>query len=478
MATPDRGSALTIAPMVTPLMMVCLCLEFRGRAAPSGVCMAASALAGLAFLGLAETRWSRKTLVLAAVALALGSLASVLCLYRLQSQPRLPQRLVGTFRVMELRGQEGRRQIRLKGAQGRQWIASMGSALEALNLREGMSLVLEARTEALEHGTGFSALRYWRARGVQGRLMDLEVQGLSPGGPSVQRLRQFLRERLQLLPSRLQGLMGAVILGDRDPDTAEAHRRWGTSHLLAVSGWHVGLWLGLCCFLWGGGPWALGLSSLSLWGYVILSGQALSALRAASMLQISLAGIWLGRRGNGLNAVALAGTAMVLVNPFVYWDLGWQMSVLSALVLCCLMGPGPWQRLRTLAASPVLWLLTAPMAGPLAGGIFLSALPVNAMALPAFGLLLPLSLLASLPSLLGLPGGQLFALPAEGLLLLWELWADLWTQALPRALPVGFFSPGLCSFLLLGLLGARLGLGLWRTALLALAAGVWCFFLL
>ncbi len=467
-----------MAPMVVPLLMVCLCLEFHGRGATTSVALLASLLAAIAFMGVVESRWALDYLPIAAIALVVGLLASWLCILRLGDDPAIPQSVTGTFWVLELRGQEGRRQVRLKGADGRQWVASVDPSLEELGLKEGLVLSLRASTQPLVHSSGFSEMRYWRARGVVGRLNGLSVQKALAGGISINRLRQFLRERLELLPSGLRGLVGAVLLGDRDPDTVEAYRRWGTSHLLAVSGWHVGLCLGLCSFLCGGGPRGLLFSSLFLWGYVIVSGQALSAIRSASMLQIALAGLWIGRRGSGLNSVALAAVVMVCLNPFVYWDLGWQMSVLSAFTLCCTMGPGPFQRLRGLAVSPLLWLLTAPMGAPLSGGIFFSALPVNAMALPVFGVLLPLCLLASLPTVIGCPGGEFFAMSGELALLLWERWADLWTQWLPLALPAGFFSPGLCGAVLFLLLGLRLRLAAWRVVVLALSAGAFGYFLL
>lgn len=77
-----------------------------------------------------------------------------------------------------------------------------------------------------------------------------------------------------------------MLLGDRQDDTAEEHRRWGTSHLLAVSGWHVGLLLTLCLSLWGGSPFGMGVASLFLWFYVLFSGASASALWAALMVQM------------------------------------------------------------------------------------------------------------------------------------------------------------------------------------------------
>jgi len=41
------------------------------------------------------------------------------------------------------------------------------------------------------------------------------------------------------------GIFTGLLFGVKDPDLAQVHARWGTSHLLAVSGFHVALVVGI-----------------------------------------------------------------------------------------------------------------------------------------------------------------------------------------------------------------------------------------
>ena len=115
------------------------------------------------------------------------------------------------------------------------------------------------------------------------------------------------------------------------PDVVEAFRNTGTSHLLAISGLHVGVVLGLVL------PAAAGLfgrrRSLYLllplgviWLYVLLSGLSPSAERAAIMASLYLAAVALGRQRSALPALGFAAAFMVALDPQVVYDVSFQLS--------------------------------------------------------------------------------------------------------------------------------------------------------
>lgn len=125
----------------------------------------------------------------------------------------------------------------------------------------------------------------------------------------------------------------AMLTGDRsaiDPEVETIFRRTGLSHLMAVSGVHVGLFASL----------ALAVSrviGLRRWGnvamvvpwivfYVILTGAKPSALRAGIMAIGGLVAIALRRRTNSLQFWALAGGILLLANPLTLFDVGFQLS--------------------------------------------------------------------------------------------------------------------------------------------------------
>jgi competence protein ComEC len=164
--------------------------------------------------------------------------------------------------------------------------------------REGDRLAVQGYAEPLERGNGSVDMRpFWWARGVRAVLRPYSVRNEGSPGASLAAWRSALRRRILLeLPRRLRGYLLAAWLGGRDPELAERHRRWGTSHLLAVSGFHVGLVAALVWVLLGKRRLGMFLAGGLVWGYALLAGAGPSALRAAAMVQLFLTGAFLGRK--------------------------------------------------------------------------------------------------------------------------------------------------------------------------------------
>lgn len=214
--------------------------------------------------------------------------------------------------------------------------------------------------------------------------------------------------------------MLALILGVRTKEQSELHRQTGTLHLLAVSGFHIGLLFLLASRLFRRGPLKVCCASLLLWFYVFFLGAQPGAVRAALMTQIYLLSLPLGRPSSGFNSVSAAGVLMLLYNPWSLFDVGWQLSMSAALFLTA--ASKLWGRSWSTAAalSFLVWLVTAPIAAHSFEEIPLAGLFINAAAVPLFALIFPLALLLSLPALAAVPGGSQIALAAEPLIVVWE----------------------------------------------------------
>ena len=177
---------------------------------------------------------------------------------------------------------------------------------------------------------------------------------------SIYGLRRVLADGLeQSLPAREAALAQALLLGLRgqlSEELVEDFRRSGTSHLLAISGLHLGILLVLTL---GALQWALGrhtvipvvLALAILWVYVVISGASASVIRAAIMGSVYLAAIGLGRpRESLLPALALSAVIMTAVSPEVATQISFQLSfaAMAGIVLAL-----PWQETasRSIAAG-------------------------------------------------------------------------------------------------------------------------------
>lgn len=185
--------------------------------------------------------------------------------------------------------------------------------------------------------------------------------------PSRQRISLWLEE--SGLPFRERALVKALVLGLRDEldhEQKDAFVKSGTVHVLAVSGTHVGFIYAMLVFMlgwWGGSAKARvgrgGLILLALWGYAGLTGACPSVLRATIMFSLfTLAGMT-ERRNEPLNSLFAAALLLLLWEPHMLVEIGFQLSFLA--VLGIILFYGPLLRLWVPGTRIIgyLWSLTA-----------------------------------------------------------------------------------------------------------------------
>lgn len=270
-------------------------------------------------------------------------------------------------------------------------------------------------------GGGFSEFHFWRGKGARKKviLLNSYVAG-EPAG--MFRWRGLLERRIREgLPRRTAAYMLALTLGVRTAELSELHRYAGTLHLLAVSGFHVGVVAGLASLLLRRGlKKIIGVSAVA-WFYVLLAGAPPGGVRAALMLQIYMLSLLLGRPSSGFNNVSFAGVLLLLHNPWNFFDIGWRLSMLAALFLSA-FGTAMVRSWKTASAASILvWLVTAPLVAVSFNEVPLAGLFINIFAVPLFAFIFPLILLLSLPSLVGFACGGYIAFMSEYMLGLWEI---------------------------------------------------------
>ena len=425
------------APLLFVLAALSVSLAATNRGVPPTVSslLAPLTVAGLVLI-LSELRPLRLFSYTAGVAL-LSFIAALVCCLRLAYLPPLPSGPVNERGTVVLERSWGsRRAVIVEAPSGRYMLKLQPNR----HVLEGDALTFSgvARHISPRDASSFREDYYWSARGADIEVVPEKVSKRD-GPVSLAQWRTMLRRRMLLtLPPRTRGYLLAAVLGVRDPDLNEAHRRWGTSHLLAVSGFHVGLvafgvWKLLLSqrgkvFI--SRRWASVAASLVLWGYALMAGGAPGALRAALMLQVLLLSDVLGRRGNPVNSVSFAALVLLLWRPAWFFDVGWRLSVMAAMLLASLS-----QRSFTLWALPLssmlVWLAAFPQVTAVFGSVPTAGLLLNLIALPLFSALYPVAFFFSLPLLLGIPGGGLLASAAEGLFTLWEVCADFLASLVP-----------------------------------------------
>ncbi|MBR0263684.1 MAG: ComEC/Rec2 family competence protein [Prevotella sp.] len=198
---------------------------------------------------------------------------------------------------------------------------------------------------------------YWQSAGIAlcfvalGITLITRQPDTSPYGKSethqlsrVERTRQRCLQWRQKLLERYeaQGLEGeqyavvaAMTLGDKSALTKhvrEVYSVTGASHVLALSGLHLGIIYTLLSFLVVGKRWQT-LSQiiciLGIWAFAFLVGLSASVVRSAIMLTV-YALLSLGHRDKmSLNTLAFTAILMLIVNPRSLFDIGFQLSFMA-----------------------------------------------------------------------------------------------------------------------------------------------------
>lgn len=460
---------LAKAPALVVLAAWSLALTFFDRGLPPGAVVAAALLTPVGLFLLGSDGFEGREIRLSLLVLVLSLGGAILFLFRLDG-PSLPPRYEGEVTVLSERSWGRRRLVVVEGGGLRlaafvppRQVVGAGSRLDV----EGEILPLREARE----GESFDFSRWARARGIEGEFRPGRWRLLDGRSGWAWRRSRIEAALLLNLPPLMRGYLLAAWTGGRDPDLARAHRRWGTSHLLAVSGFHVGLVASAILLFTGPSMVGLLAASSLVWGYVFLAGAPASAVRAALMIQLYLWGRRGGRPGGGLNAVALAGLILLAWRPWFFWDVGWRLSMTAVLTLTALP---EWGRGMALLAGPLVWLTTAPVAAAVFGSVPLAGIAINLVALPLFAFLLPLASLAALPALAGWPGGATAARFVEDLFLLWGRGADGAASLMGGEVTFSALLHVAGTFVLFLLLARKVGVVPWRSLAAALALTLFC----
>jgi competence protein ComEC len=167
--------------------------------------------------------------------------------------------------------------------------------------------------------------------------------------PSFSILRAAQEARLALLgyfkKYNIEGeeyaVASALVLGFKDEigqELIQAYSGAGAMHVLAVSGLHVGIiYLVLNSFLkfldkkrYGRFLKALLLIAM-LWAYALITGLSPSVMRAATMFSIVIIGTATGKNSSIYNSLAGSAFILLLFNPYLIVEVGFQLSYLAVL---------------------------------------------------------------------------------------------------------------------------------------------------
>jgi len=199
----------------------------------------------------------------------------------------------------------------------------------------GDQVRLDGRVEAPPDGPYGE---YLARIGVDGTLRSrsLTVTGHDTDpGAQLERVRRTAGEALAAaIPEPEAGLAAGIVIGLRDRvdrDLAAAFTAVGASHVVAISGWNIAIVAATVAAL--AGRLARRRRAVilvaSIVTYVLFAGASASVVRAAAMAGVVLVARETGRAGRATAALGWAAALLLIADPALIGDAGFQLSTLA-----------------------------------------------------------------------------------------------------------------------------------------------------
>lgn len=205
--------------------------------------------------------------------------------------------------------------------------------------------------ENLGNPNEFDYKRFMRLKGFSGTAFISREGWINTGKTTNSIKSKALRTRATVLnlyknfglDNDEYAFLSALTLGykaDLSNALKQSFRTTGTSHVLAVSGLHVGIVYfiigSLFFFLTGKSKFFIlkqVVILLALWTYVFVTGMPVSVIRAAIMLTLFSIGSMFHKKGYSYNTLLVAAFFLLIINPLYLFDVGFQLSFVSVFTI-------------------------------------------------------------------------------------------------------------------------------------------------
>jgi len=137
------------------------------------------------------------------------------------------------------------------------------------------------------------------------------------------------------LPEPQASLLSGIVLGSRrqmPKNFRQNLHKTGTIHIVVASGYNISVVGGLLIYVilrFIKRQYALFLSVFGILVYTLMAGAEPPVVRAAIMGSLTFLAQFLGREKDALRTLFFAGGVMLMINPLLLFDLGFQLSFLA-----------------------------------------------------------------------------------------------------------------------------------------------------
>ena len=244
--------------------------------------------------------------------------------------------------------------------------------------------------------------RYLRSMGYKGLiyLKDYSIVGNNLMYEYIYKAKSYISNTIRYLYKTNSDFINSMMLGQKD-DLSQNEKlmftRTGTSHIIAISGFHTGILSGLIIFMMGkiNKIYKLIVLSTMMFIYSAMVGNSPSIIRAI-MFMISLyLSFFLDRKMDKISTLSFIGILFVINNPYIIYNISFQLSFLATLSIIYFYGYiNNKLNIKIISLTLSANILTIPIIYYNFEGIPLVSILGNIIIVPFVGIIIYLAMLS------------------------------------------------------------------------------------
>lgn len=191
---------------------------------------------------------------------------------------------------------------------------------------------------------GFDYGSYLRSKGINRSIIisSYKVNGSDNFFYNLGKVKKYIIKSNRMIYKENSDLLNAILVGDKSGIDNEYRYLFldsGTSHIMAISGLHIGIIIGFLTVVFGriNTFKKLALISSALYMYNLLVGGGSSITRAIILYIIVCFCSLLDKRVDIINILSIMASMILLKNPYVIYNISFQLSYLSMISIVIFM---------------------------------------------------------------------------------------------------------------------------------------------